>query len=157
MNNFENIDILKKKFNWGAFFLTWIWGLFNNTYITLIVLPICFIPKIGSLLVFFLAIYFGMQGNKWALKNKKYKSKLSFLKNQKIIAIVGLMLHTTFIISAIIWNEMNMLYPPTVDLEMIRKQTSLLIFILCVLQVLIYIISLFFVVKISIEKEKNIS
>ena len=63
MNNFENIDILKKKFNWGAFLLTWIWGLFNNTYITLIALPIAFIPKFASLLGFLLAIYFGIKGN----------------------------------------------------------------------------------------------
>ena len=157
MNNFENIDILKKKFNWGAFLLTWIWGLFNNTYITLIALPISFIPKFGGLLVFFLAIYFGIKGNKWALKNKKFKSELSFMKNQKIIAIIGLMIYATLLFLTIIWSEMTMLYPSTADLEMIQRQTSLLIFILCVLLILIYSISLFFIVKISIEKEKIIS
>ena len=30
------LDIVSKKFNWGAFLLSWIWGLGNRTYITLL-------------------------------------------------------------------------------------------------------------------------
>ncbi len=66
MNNFENIDIIKKKFNWGAFLLTWIWGIFNKSLIPLFLLPILFIPKVGALIYFFFAIWFGKKGNEWA-------------------------------------------------------------------------------------------
>ena len=48
MNNLENnsgegknsvvLDIVAKRFNWGAFWFTWIWGLFNKSYWTLVIL-----------------------------------------------------------------------------------------------------------------------
>lgn len=57
MNNFENIETLKK---------------FNKSYITLVSLPVCLIPKIVRLLNLILAIYFEIKGNTWALKNKKF-------------------------------------------------------------------------------------
>ena len=52
MNNFQNIENIKNKFNWGAFLLNWIWGIGNKTYITLIIVPISLIPQIGLLLSF---------------------------------------------------------------------------------------------------------
>ena len=34
------LDIVAKRFNWGACLLSWIWGLGNRSYITLIIFPI---------------------------------------------------------------------------------------------------------------------
>ena len=155
VNDFKNFEELKNKFNWGAFFLTWIWGLVNNTYITLIALPISFIPKLGGLLNLLLAIYFGIKGNEWALKNKKFKSELYFLKFQKIIAIIGLIVTATLLTLMIILDETTKLYPSTANLELIRQQTMLLVFILCTLLFTIYIIGLVFIIKISIKKEET--
>ena len=100
MNNFENI---KKKFNWGAFLLTWIWGICNKVYITLFIIPIAYIPKVGLIINIFISIWLGFNGNKLALKNKKNDDLENFLKHQKKWAIAGfiycfiIILITTFI------------------------------------------------------------
>lgn len=54
-----------KRFNWGAFWGTWIWGLCNKTYITMWSIPLFFTPAFFSW-----AIVCGIKGNEWALKNK---------------------------------------------------------------------------------------
>ena len=68
-------DIVAKKFNWGAFVFSWIWGLFNKTYVTLIFLPVAlvslFVPLIGCLIPIGVCIWFGVKGNSWAWQNKK--------------------------------------------------------------------------------------
>ena len=51
-----------KGWNWGAFFLTWIWGIGNSTYIALLM----FIPLVNMILPFVL----GAKGNEWAWKNR---------------------------------------------------------------------------------------
>lgn len=84
MDNFEIPAEIKNKFNWGAFLLGWIWGLFNKTYITLLQIPIAFIPFIGPLLSMGLAVWFGKKGNEWALKNKHFNSLDEFIKFQNI-------------------------------------------------------------------------
>jgi len=37
-----------KGWNWGAFFLSWIWGLGNGTYIALL----CLIPFVNIVMIF---------------------------------------------------------------------------------------------------------
>ncbi len=71
------------KFNWGAFFGTWIWGLFNKSYKTLWMIPL-------SLLFagFPFALICGMKGNKWAYKNKNYESLEKLHKSQETQSIV---------------------------------------------------------------------
>ena len=87
------LDIVSKKFNWGAFFLTWIWGLFNKSYLTLLMLPAQFLSWVifpfGYLITFGLAIWFGIEGNKWAWQNKRFESIEQFHKYQKNFAIAG--------------------------------------------------------------------
>lgn len=92
-----------KKFNWGAFFGTWIWGLFNKTFITLWEIPLWFTH--GGILTF--PLICGLKGNEWAYKNKQYTDVESFHKSQKkqalvftIIMIVGSML-LTFVFAAV--------------------------------------------------------
>ncbi|GJM42162.1 MAG: hypothetical protein DHS20C20_24440 [Ardenticatenaceae bacterium] len=61
--------------NWGAFFLNWIWGLGNNTYIALL----CLVPYVNLVMVFVV----GAKGNEWAWRNKRWDSVEHFVSTQK--------------------------------------------------------------------------
>ena len=64
-----------KKWNWGAFFLGWIWGLGNNTFISLLTL----IPGLNFIVCFFL----GARGNEWAWQNKRWENIKHFKRVQR--------------------------------------------------------------------------
>ncbi len=81
------LNIVKDKFNWGAFYWSWLWGIFNNSFITLIIIPIAFIPVAGALAVLGLQIWFGIKGNEWAWQNKRWQSIDQFHEVQKSWAI----------------------------------------------------------------------
>lgn len=68
------------KFNWGAFWGTWMWGLWNKCYITLLMLPLLLTS--GGWILFM--ILCGLKGNEWAYsKNKdKYESVEKFHGSQ---------------------------------------------------------------------------
>lgn len=92
-----------KRFNWGAFFGTWIWGLFNRTFITLWEIPLLLTP-VGH---FSFPLICGLKGNEWAYKNKQYSDIETFHKSQRkqarifsIIIIVGSLL-VTILLTAI--------------------------------------------------------
>ena len=75
------LDIVAKKFNWGACLLSWIWGLGNRSYITLIIFPIAIlgiIPILGIIVQFGVMIWFGMNGNKWACDRNRVWSAAAF-------------------------------------------------------------------------------
>lgn len=82
-----------RGWNWGAFFLNWIWGLANSTFIALLV----FIPFVNIIMIFVL----GAKGNEWAWQNKHWESIEQFKRVQKNWAVVGFVL---FILSTIIWT-----------------------------------------------------
>lgn len=67
-----------KEFNWGAFIGTWIWGLFNKSYIPLLNLIVAFTP--WSL---YFALYCGLKGNEWAFRNKNWDDVEKFNKSQE--------------------------------------------------------------------------
>ena len=69
------------EWNWGAFLLTWIWGLGNKTHISFLV----FVPLLNYVWPFVL----GAKGNKWAWQNKTWQSIEQFEKTQKRWAIWG--------------------------------------------------------------------
>lgn len=87
MGEKATIPAAVKKFNWGAFLFSFIWGLFNKTYITLLILLLGIIPvvNIGVL------IWFGIKGNEWAWRNKRWNSVEHFNKVQKNWAIAGVL------------------------------------------------------------------
>jgi hypothetical protein len=64
-----------KGWNWGAFFLNWIWGIGNSTWIALL----CFIPLVNIVMIFIL----GARGNEWAWRNKTWDSVEHFRKTQR--------------------------------------------------------------------------
>lgn len=70
--------------NWGAFFLTWIWGIGNNTTIAFL----AWIPIANFVMIFML----GAKGSEWAWQNKRWKSIEHFKKVQKLWAIWGFIL-----------------------------------------------------------------
>ncbi len=73
-----------KRWNWGAFFLNWIWGVGNNTFIALLM----FVPLVGLVMPFVL----GAKGNGWAWQNRTWKSIEHFKSTQKKWAMTGLLL-----------------------------------------------------------------
>lgn len=83
-----------KKWNWGAFFLNWIWGLSNETLIALLM----FIPLVNIVMPFVL----GANGSEWAWKNKRWKSVHHFKTVQKKWAWWGLGVWIFGLIMAII-------------------------------------------------------
>lgn len=71
------------QFNWGAFIGTWIWGLFNKSFVTLWALPLSF--TMGALPFF---IVCGLKGNEWAYEKKKDKDIAKFHDGQKIQTVI---------------------------------------------------------------------
>ena len=56
--------------NWGAFFLTWIWGIGNSTMIAFLT----WIPIVNLVMIFIL----GARGNEWAWQNKRLRECKSY-------------------------------------------------------------------------------
>jgi len=91
-----------KGFSWGAFFWTWIWGIAHNTYWPLIAFIIAFIPYVGKIGCFGIAIYLGIHGNELAWKNRKWESVEQFKTAQKKWALMALRVAIIFGVIAVI-------------------------------------------------------
>jgi len=70
------------RWNWGAFFLNWIWGIGNSTFIALLAL----IPVVNLVMIFVL----GARGSRWAWQNRAWRDAEQFRKTQRNWAIAGL-------------------------------------------------------------------
>src|ERR1700758_688209 len=70
-----------KGWNWGAFLLTWLWGIFNATPLALLV----FVPFVGWIM----GIVLGGMGNEWAWRNKRWENVDDFRRAQRRWAIAG--------------------------------------------------------------------
>lgn len=66
---------------WGGFFLSWIWGIGNKTWIALLAL----IPYVG----FVMAILLGIYGRRWAWQNKRWESVEHFVRVQRSWSLWG--------------------------------------------------------------------
>lgn len=108
---YSSISSTLPGFNWGAFFLNWIWGLNHKKPQLLIILAIDLAPQalrlagLPGYLIFAglmqlthlgFAIYFGTQGNTWAIQSGRFSSDQECLECQKIwgwwgfgLALVG--------------------------------------------------------------------
>ena len=73
-----------KGWNWGAMLMNWVWGLFNGTFIALLM----FVPFANFVMFFML----GAKGNEWAWRNKKWDSVEHFKSVQRKWAIAGLVI-----------------------------------------------------------------
>lgn len=72
------------RWNWGAFFLNWIWGIGNSTFIALLAL----IPIVNIVMIFVL----GARGSRWAWRNRYWRDAEHFRKTQRNWAIAGLLI-----------------------------------------------------------------
>lgn len=82
---------LPRGFNWGAFFLTWIWAIGNKAFnkLTLLLLILCVIPYVGPLSAIGLMFYSGLTGNNRAWKSKDWRDLEHFNKVQRRWTLVG--------------------------------------------------------------------
>ncbi|AKJ42625.1 cytochrome c oxidase assembly factor Coa1 family protein [Pragia fontium] len=62
--------------NWGAFFLHFIWGIGNNTFIAFLI----FVPFVNLAMPFIL----GAKGNEWAWRNRHWASIEEFKRVQRL-------------------------------------------------------------------------
>lgn len=70
-----------RGWNWGAFWLSWIWGIFNKSYISLLV----FLPILNIIIPF----YLGANGNEIAWRNRSWSSIDEFKAEQRKWSIGG--------------------------------------------------------------------
>lgn len=86
-------DIVARKFNWGAFLLTFIWALGHRAYLLAFLMflanLIYFIPLFGGIICLGLCIFFGVKGNTWAWQNKQFQSVDYFHQHERKWAIAG--------------------------------------------------------------------
>jgi len=76
----QKVPAKLKGLSWGAFVFSWIWGIFNKTYIAF--LSIIFPIGMNIILL--------IKGKEWAWQNKKWKNIESFKKTQRNWDIAGL-------------------------------------------------------------------
>ena len=79
-----------RGWNWGAFLLSWVWGIGNGVWIALLAL----IPGVGGIMMFVL----GAKGNEWAWKAKRWSSVEEFRRTQRKWAIAGLIFYGVVIL-----------------------------------------------------------
>ena len=94
------------RWNWGAFLLSWIWGVGNNTFIALLAL----IPIFGQLVMPFVL---GAKGSRWAWRNGRWDGVEHFKRVQRQWAIWG----------AIIWLGSIVLFGGGLGAGYYRLQT----------------------------------
>ena len=71
-----------KGWNWGAFLLSWIWGIGNHVWLALLAL----IPYAGVIMNFVL----GVKGSEWAWQNRRWDSIEHFKRTQRTWAKWGI-------------------------------------------------------------------
>jgi len=82
------------RWNWGAFFLNWIWGLGNSTYIALLM----FVPIVNIVMIFVL----GAKGSQLAWKNRLWRDEEHFRRTQRNWARAGLLIFLTMVF--LVWS-----------------------------------------------------
>lgn len=82
-----------RGWNWGAFFLNWIWGIANGSFIALLM----FVPLLNFIMPFIL----GAKGNQWAWQNRIWRDTAHFKSVQRKWAVAGLIIFVVIIPSCI--------------------------------------------------------
>lgn len=87
--------------NWGAFALSWIWGIFNGIYWPLIIIALNFIPYAGPFLGFAISVYLGICGNKlaWNKVKNNHSDHKGFTRIQSLWNTAGIL---TFILQLLV-------------------------------------------------------
>lgn len=80
--NANDVPAEIKKWNWGAFFFNWLWGVCNGVYWPLALILVNLIPYVGQLLALGACIALGINGSEWAWKGKQWNSVEHFKRVQ---------------------------------------------------------------------------
>ena len=86
-----------KGWNWGAFFLNWIWSIGNNVWIGLLAL----------ILGIIMSIILGIKGSEWAWQNRRWESVEQFKTVQHIWAVWGVVIFIASIAIAVVAGIMS--------------------------------------------------
>ncbi|OQB05844.1 MAG: hypothetical protein BWY19_00728 [bacterium ADurb.Bin212] len=92
-----------RKWNWGAFLLTFIWGVGNGIYISLLAI----IPGVNIIM----AVILGIKGNEWAWRKNKCLTITEFKKQQKlwakwgVVSIVIISIASVLLVRQIVINS----------------------------------------------------
>lgn len=81
----KNIPKELNEFNWGAFLLTFIWGIKHKAWITLLAIPLIYFQLplgLNWLLLSGLQLYCGFKGNMWAYQVDWWMTPKDFRQNQ---------------------------------------------------------------------------
>lgn len=99
-NTYSQAEIDKEieKWNWGAFFCSWIWAAYHKIYWPLAIIIVGCIPYLGQVSVLVLSVYLGFTGSAKAWNSGRYTDFESYKSAQKKWAAVGVLL---FIIGVI--------------------------------------------------------
>lgn len=98
----DSLEYELNKFNWGAFLVTWIWGIGNKVWISLIVLPLILIPKVGIFCLFFCSFWLGFCGNKLAWENNKWEDIEQFKNSQIKWTKIGIIITLSIILMQVL-------------------------------------------------------
>jgi len=96
-----------KGWNWGAFLLTWIWGIGNNVWVSLIALVGSIVPIVAIVMCFVL----GAKGNEWAWQSRRWDSIEQFRRTQSTWAkwgvgiVVGLVVVVLLVLAGIFFYD----------------------------------------------------
>ncbi|MCX6004289.1 MAG: B-box zinc finger protein [Chloroflexi bacterium] len=99
-----NVPSEIKGWNWGGFLLTWIWGIGNNVWISLLAL-LSILPYVGWIAGLTMRIILGIKGNEWAWRSKKWDSIDHFKQVQRRWmwwGVIGLAAYVILIIAVIV-------------------------------------------------------
>lgn len=93
-----------KKWNWGAFFFNWLWGVCNGVYWPLILILVNIIPYVGQIISFIGCIALGLNGNEWAWKAKSWSNVEEFKRVQHnwsmaVLWVIGISLGLVFFVA----------------------------------------------------------
>lgn len=94
-----------RKFNLGAFLLTWIWGIGNKTYIAFVIFAVSLlniIPFVGWIAPLAFSIWLGIKGNEFAWNNNHWDNLEQFNNVQRKWAmwsgiVIGISIFLIFI------------------------------------------------------------
>jgi len=95
---YKGKDIPKelKDFNWGAFLLTFIWGIKFKAWVTFLVIPLVWFQfpfGLNWLFLIILQFYCGIKGNEWAYQVDWWKTPADFRRTQTRWAIAAVLVH----------------------------------------------------------------
>ncbi len=82
-----------KGWNWGAFWLNWIWGIAHNVWLSLLVFCLGWIW----------AIVLGIKGNEWAWQHRRFDSIEQFKQTQAVWSKWGWIIFAIQLVIGILW------------------------------------------------------